>query len=100
MIMTTLSDEQQLIVSTVRQFVEKEVIPVASAMEHRNEYPHALVDQMKDMGLFGLNIPEEYGGVGVDATTFAMIFEEISRGWLGLAGVLGTNSVMCDVVAK
>src|SRR3984957_15166067 len=94
-----LNEEQELILRTVRQFVEKEVIPVASAMEHRDEYPHALVAQMKDMGLFGLNIPEEYGGSGVDSTTFAMIFEEISRGWLGLAGVIGSNSVMCDVVA-
>jgi alkylation response protein AidB-like acyl-CoA dehydrogenase len=95
-----LNEEQQLILRTVRQFVDNEVIPVASAMEHRDEYPHALVDQMKEMGLFGLNIPEEYGGAGVDSTTFAMIFEEISRGWLGLAGVIGSNSVMCDVVAR
>jgi alkylation response protein AidB-like acyl-CoA dehydrogenase len=96
----SLTEEQELIVRTVRQFVEKEVIPVASAMDHRNEYPHALVAQMKEMGLFGLNIPEEYGGQGLDTTTFAMIFEEISRGWLGLAGVIGSNSVMCDVVAR
>src|SRR5271169_6454339 len=98
--MKPLTDEQQLILRTVRQFVNKEVIPVASAMEHRDEYPHALVAQMKEMGLFGLNIPEEYGGAGVDSTTFAMIFEEISRGWLGLAGVIGSNSVMCDVVVR
>jgi alkylation response protein AidB-like acyl-CoA dehydrogenase len=98
--MKPLNDEQQLILRTVRQFVENEVIPVASAMEHRDEYPHGLVAQMKQMGLFGLNIPEEYGGSGVDNTTFAMIFEEISRGWLGLAGVIGSNSVMCDVVAR
>jgi alkylation response protein AidB-like acyl-CoA dehydrogenase len=96
----TLTDEQQLILSTVRQFVEKEVIPVASAMEHGDEYPHALVSQMKEMGLFGLNIPEAYGGAEVDTTTFAMIFEEISRGWLGLAGILGSNSVMCDVIVR
>lgn len=95
-----LTDEQRLILGTVRQFVEKEVIPVASAMEHRDEYPHALVSQMKEMGLFGLNIPQRYGGSGVDTTTLAMIFEEISRGWLGLSGILGTNSVMCDVIAR
>ena len=98
--MTTPASEQQLMVGTVRQFVEKEVIPVASAMEHRDEYPHALVEQMKELGLFGLSVPEEYGGAGVDTTTLAMIFEEISRGWLGLAGVIGTHSVMCDVVAR
>ena len=76
------------------------MIPVASAMEHRDEYPHQLVAHMKEMGLFGLNIPEEYGGAGVNTFTLAMICEEISRGWLGLSGVIGTNSVMCDVVAR
>ena len=91
--------ERELIVSTVRRFVEKEVIPVASELEHRNEYPHDLVRQMKEMGLFGLNIPEEYGGANVDTTTFAMVFEEIARGWMGLAGVIGSHSVMCDVLA-
>lgn len=95
-----LADEKQLILATVRQFVEKEVIPVASAMEHRDEYPHALVSQMKQMGLFGLNIPAAYGGSEVDTTTLAMVFEEIARGWLGLSGILGTNSVMCDVIAR
>ena len=98
--MQALNVEQELIVSTVRKFVEKEVIPVASGMDHRNEYPHELVRQMQRMGLFGLNIPEDFGGAGVDSTTFAMIFEEISRGWLGLAGVIGSNSVMCDVVVR
>jgi alkylation response protein AidB-like acyl-CoA dehydrogenase len=95
-----LTTEQELILKTVRQFVAKEVIPVASEMDHRNEYPHELVRQMRQMGLFGLNIPEEYGGAGVDTTTFAMVFEEISKGWLGLAGVIGSNSVMCDVVVR
>ena len=98
--MQALNTEQELIISTVRKFVEKEVIPVASEMDHRNEYPTDLVRQMQEMGLFGLNIPEEYGGAGVDTTTFAMVFEEISRGWLGLAGVIGSNSVMCDVVVR
>lgn len=93
-----LNAEQELIVNTVRKFVDKEVIPVASELEHKNEYPHALVGQMKELGLFGLNVAEEYGGIGVDTTTFAMIFEELSRGWLGLAGVIGTHSVMCDVL--
>jgi len=98
--MPTLTVEQELIISTVRKFVANEVVPVASEMEHRNEYPHDLVNQMRQMGLFGLNIPEEYGGAGVDTTTFTMVFEEISRGWLGLAGVIGSNSVMCDVLVR
>jgi alkylation response protein AidB-like acyl-CoA dehydrogenase len=87
-------------VATVRQFVDKEVMPVASAMEHRNEYPHELVAEMRKMGLFGLNVPEEFGGAEIDFTTFAMIFEELSRGWLGLAGVIGTHSVLCDVLVR
>ena len=98
--MRKLTSEQELMVATVRRFVDKEVMPVASAMEHRNEYPHALVEQMRKMGLFGLNVPEEYGGAGVDYTTIAMIFEELSRGWLGLAGVIGTHSVLCDVLIR
>ena len=98
--MKKLSSEQELMVATVRQFVDKEVVPVASAMEHRNEYPHALVEQMRTLGLFGLNVPEEFGGAEIDFTTFAMIFEELSRGWLGLAGVIGTHSVLCDVLIR
>ena len=95
-----MDSERDLIVGTVRRFVEKEVIPAASELEHRNEYPHDLVRQMREMGLFGLNIPEEYGGANVDTTTFAMVFEEIARGWMGLAGVIGSHSVMCDVLAR
>ena len=78
------SDERELIVNTVRQFVEQEVIPVASAMEHRDEYPTRWWRRWSSMGLFGLNVPEEYGGAEMDYTTFAMVFEELARGWLGL----------------
>src|SRR5579863_1341973 len=73
------SSERELILSTVRRFVQNEVLPVASGMEHRNEYPHQLVEDMRKMGLFGLNVPEEYGGANVDYTTFAMVFEELSK---------------------
>jgi alkylation response protein AidB-like acyl-CoA dehydrogenase len=93
-------DERNLILGAVRKFVEKEVLPVASELERRNEYPHELVRQMKEMGLFGLNIPEDYGGAGADTRTLAMVFEEIARGWLGLAGIIGSNSVMCDVLVR
>jgi alkylation response protein AidB-like acyl-CoA dehydrogenase len=98
--MSTAPGERELMVNTVRRFVDNEVIPVASRLEHAGEYPHALVEQMKALGLFGLNVLEEYGGAGVDYTTYARINEEISRGWMGLAGVLGTHSVLCDVVAR
>ena len=92
--------DQQLVVQTIREFVERDVAPVASGMEHRGEYPHALVDTMKELGLFGLNVPEEYGGTPVDYTTFAIIFEELSRGWMALAGIIGTHLVLCDVLVR
>ena len=98
--MTELDEHQQLVARTVREFVEREVLPVASAMEHRDEYPHALVETMKELGLFGLNIPEQYGGAEVDYTTFAIVFEELSRGWMGLAGILGSHLVLCDVLVR
>ncbi len=94
------TEEQRLILRTVREFVDREVIPVASAMEHRGEYPHALADQMAHMGLFGLNIPEQYRGTEVDYVTFSRIFTELSRGWLGLAGVIGTHLVLADVLVR
>jgi alkylation response protein AidB-like acyl-CoA dehydrogenase len=95
-----LDEAQRLVAQTVREFVEREVIPVASDMEHRDEYPDALVETMKALGLFGLNIPDEYGGNEVDYTTFAIVFEELSRGWMGLAGILGAHLVLCDVLVR
>jgi alkylation response protein AidB-like acyl-CoA dehydrogenase len=95
-----LNEQQQMIARTVRDFVEREVLPVASGMEHRGEYPHALVETMKALGLFGLNIPEEFGGSDIDDTAFAIVFEELSRGWMGLAGIIGTHSVLCDVLVR
>jgi alkylation response protein AidB-like acyl-CoA dehydrogenase len=97
---TGISEEQRLILRTVREFVDRDVIPVASAMERRGEYPHALADQMAKLGLFGLNTPEEFGGTEVDYVTFARIFTELARGWLGLAGVVGTHLVLCDVLVR
>ena len=95
-----LTDDQRLVARTVKEFVDRDVIPVASAMEHRDEYPAALVETMKAMGLFGLNIPDAYGGSDVDYTTFAIVFEELSRGWMGLAGILGAHLVLCDVLVR
>ena len=95
-----LNEEEQLILATVKKFLDKEVAPVASELEHRNEYPTEIVERMKEIGLFGANVPEEYGGQDLSYTVYAMIFEEISRVWMGLAGILGTHSVMCDVIAR
>jgi alkylation response protein AidB-like acyl-CoA dehydrogenase len=92
-------DEQQLVVKTVKKFVAEEVLPVASEMEHHDQFPEDLVESMKKLGLFGMNIPEKYGGLDVGYTILVQVFEEISRGWMGLAGVLGTHIVLCDTLA-
>ena len=90
---TALETERREIVATVREFVEKDVVPVASELEHADEYPTELVAQMKAMGLFGVTIPEEYGGLGLDLTTYALIQVELSRGWMSLSGVLNTHFI-------
>jgi len=95
-----LTEEQRLVAKTIREFVDRDVMPVAAGMEHRDEYPEALVETMKGLGLFGLNIPEVYGGSDVDYTTFAIVFEELSRGWMGLAGILGSHLVLTDVLVR
>src|SRR4029077_12948181 len=81
------------IVQAVREWVEREVYPVASDYEHADEFPEPLVEQMKELGLFGVTIPEEYGGLGLDLTTYALIQVELSRGWMSLSGVLNTHFI-------
>lgn len=90
--------EQRQILSTIRRFVEREVKPVASELEHRDEYPHALVERMKDLGLFGAIIPAEYGGMGLSFTTYALIIEEICRGWMSLTGVLNSHLLFAHIL--
>src|SRR5215467_1778469 len=96
--MITLSEEQQQMLTTIRRFVEREVIPVASDLEHRNEYPHALVEQMKELGLFGATIPAEFGGLGLDFTTYAMMIEELCVGWMTLSGILNTHLLLAYMI--
>jgi alkylation response protein AidB-like acyl-CoA dehydrogenase len=88
------TQELNAIVDTVRRFVEREVMPVASRYEHENEYPQPLVDRMKELGLFGATIPEEWGGLGLDYSTYARIIEELCRGWMSLSGVLNTHLML------
>lgn len=95
-----LNAEQQLYRQTLRDFVDRDVIPVARDMEHEGTYPTAIVETMKAMGLFGLVIPESYGGMAVDTVSFALTFEEISRGWMGVAGILGSHSVSCWMINR
>jgi alkylation response protein AidB-like acyl-CoA dehydrogenase len=93
MAVSELSAEQQEIVATIRAFVERDVVPVASELEHADEYPTELVATMKELGLFGVTIPEEYGGLGLDLATYAQIQVELSRGWMSLSGVLNTHFI-------
>src|SRR5947209_2425502 len=91
-----LADE---LVDAVRTFVAKEVLPVASEYEHADRYPEPLVEQMKAMGLFGVTIPTEYGGLGLDIVTYARIVEEISFGWMSLTGILNTHFITATLIA-
>ena len=75
-----LTQDQQDILTAVREFVDAEIIPVANELEHADEYPQAIVDGLKEMGVFGLMIPEEYGGLGESLLTYALVVEEIARG--------------------
>jgi alkylation response protein AidB-like acyl-CoA dehydrogenase len=88
-----LSAEQQEIVATVREFVDRDVIPVASDLDHRDEFPEALVETMKTLGLFGTTIPEEYGGLGLGLDTYALILIELSRGWVTLPGIMNGSFI-------
>ncbi|MCZ6867232.1 MAG: acyl-CoA dehydrogenase family protein [Chloroflexi bacterium] len=88
------------ILATVQEFVQREVVPRASKHDRDDTYPHELVEQMKELGLFGITVPEEYGGLGLDYTTFAMVFEELAKGWMSITGVIGTHSILTYVVAR
>ena len=86
--------EQREIVGMVRDFVEKEIIPVAHDLEHDDVYPEQIVRKMKELGFFGFAIPEEYGGAGLDMETYAMVCEEIARGWMSITGVINTHFIV------
>jgi alkylation response protein AidB-like acyl-CoA dehydrogenase len=96
----SLSEEQKLFRDTLRDFVNKEIRPVAQEWEASGRYPTEIVEGMKELGLFGLTVPEEYGGLGVDMVSFALVFEEISKGWMGIAGILGSHSLACWMINK
>ena len=96
--MSPSTAEQEQIVETVRRFVDREVMPTASSFEHSDTYPTPLVERMKELGLFGATIPVEYGGMGLDVTTYALIVEELARGWMSLSGVLNTHMMLAFVL--
>jgi len=95
-----LSAEQRLFRDTLRAFVDKQIRPVAREWEAAGRYPDEIVAIMREMGLFGLAVPEEYGGMGADMVSLALAFEEISRGWMGVAGILGSHSLSCWMITR
>jgi alkylation response protein AidB-like acyl-CoA dehydrogenase len=94
------TDEQRAITEMVRQFVDEQIIPHAEHYDSEDEFPEPIVEQMKDLGLFGVTIPEEYGGMGLDLTTYTMIVEELSRGWISISGVVNTHFIGSYLLMK
>ena len=95
-----LSEEQRDVIAMVREFVDREVVPVADELEHRDEFPEKIVEGMKELGLFGLTVPEEYGGAGLDLLTYALAGVELSRGWMSLSGILNTHFMAVYLLKK
>ncbi|HEY7076642.1 MAG TPA: acyl-CoA dehydrogenase family protein [Solirubrobacteraceae bacterium] len=94
------TDEQKAILEMVHQFVDEQIIPKAEHYDHEDEFPEPIVEQMKELGLFGTTIPDEYGGMGLDLTTYAMIVEELSRGWISISGVVNTHFIGSYLLMK
>ncbi|WP_086663053.1 acyl-CoA dehydrogenase family protein [Lentzea kentuckyensis] len=95
-----LTDIQEEILATVRTFVDKEIIPHAQTLEHGDTYPADIVEGMKEMGLFGLTIPEEYGGLGESLLTYALVVEQIARGWMSVSGVINTHFIVAHMLKQ
>ena len=91
---------QRDITEMVRQFADEKIIPQAEHFDHEDEFPESIVEEMKGLGLFGVTIPEEYGGMGLDLTTYAMIVEELSRGWISISGVVNTHFIGSYLLMK
>jgi alkylation response protein AidB-like acyl-CoA dehydrogenase len=95
-----LTDVQQEIVKTVRGFVDKEILPHVAALERDDAYPSDIVEGMKEMGLFGLMIPEEYDGLGESLLTYALVVEEIARGWMSVSGIINTHFIVAYLIQQ
>jgi alkylation response protein AidB-like acyl-CoA dehydrogenase len=97
---TEKTDEQKAICEMVRQFADEQIIPNAEHYDNEDTFPEPIVEQMKELGLFGVTIPEEYGGMGLDLTTYAMIVEELSRGWISISGIVNTHFIGSYLLMK
>jgi alkylation response protein AidB-like acyl-CoA dehydrogenase len=95
-----LTDVQQEIIKTVRQFVDQKILPVATELEHNDEYPTEIVEGLKELGIFGLMIPEEYDGLGESLLTYALAVEEIARGWMSVSGVINTHFIVAYMLMQ
>src|SRR5687767_2390960 len=95
-----LTDIQREILSTVRSFVDREIIPNAQELEHGDIYPQKIVDGLKELGLFGLTIPEEFGGLGESLLTYALVVEQIARGWMSVSGVINTHFIVAHMLKQ
>ena len=95
-----LTEFEQDILATVRDFTNREIIPVATELEHRDEYPAQIVEGMKKLGLFGLTIGEEYGGLGASLLIYALAVEEIARGWMSVSGIINTHFIVAHMIAR
>ena len=95
-----LTDDQREIVGLVRRFVDEQVIPVASDLERDDIFPDQIVDGLKELGLFGFTIPEQYGGLGLDLTTYALCVIELSRGWMSVSGIINTHFIVADMIMR
>src|SRR3978361_532420 len=98
--MATLDEDERAIVDTVRQFVDRDVRPVASELEHADTYPETLIAQRKSRGVSGPVVPPEHGGLGVSTACFAAVTEELARGWMSLAGAMGGHSVVVSLLTQ
>ena len=95
-----LNEDQQEILKAVRTFVEEKILPVATELEHKDEYPTEIVEGLKELGIFGLMIPEEYGGLGESLLTYALVVEEIARGWMSVSGVINTHFIVAYMLMQ
>ncbi len=95
-----LTDVQEEIIKAVRVFVDEQIIPVAQDLEHKDEYPQEIVDGLKELGVFGLTIPEEFGGLGESLLTYALVVEEIARGWMSVSGVINTHFIVAYLLMQ